>query len=320
MHNLRRFYYNNKDKIWKVVLITAFLLGMIYLLDSTAIDRINEKTKNKEIESDEIYTNIDMQTYIEKESAISGSTITKTEVEKINKTISEFLQYCKNGNIQEAYDMLSTDCKENHYKTLDEFDERYVKKKYSKDNVFKIQKWINNMYKVSITTDMLSSGVVNANEKIEYITIIEEGTEKKLNVNEYVGQININKQMSQNNMEVTVIKKQMYKDYEIYEFKIKNLSDKTIMLDSLQKIGTMYLEDLNNIKYNAYGHEIFEQSLIIKPKEETNISIKYANPYTTRVNIKQIVFENIISDYITYKKEENKKQYEGINEIIIKLK
>lgn len=319
MHNLRRFYYSNKDKIWKVVLIIAFILGTIYLLDRTALERINENNKNSVIESDEIYENADTQTYIEKESAISGSTVTQTEVNKINQTISKFLQYCKTGNSQEAYNMLSTDCKENHYKTIEEFENRYMKKKYSNNNVFEIQKWINNTYKVSILTDMLSTGEVGGNEKIEYITIVTEDNVEKLNVNEYIGEWNINKQTTQNNIEATVLKKQMYKDYEIYDFKIKNLSEKAIMLDSLQKIGTMYLEDTNKIKYNAYAHEIFEPNLEIKPNEEVSISIKYANPYTTRVNIRKIVFENIISDYVTYKKMENKKEYEGIYELIFEL-
>jgi len=313
------FYYRNKDKIWKVVLIIAFILGIIYLLDSTALERINENNKNSEIESDEIYENTDTQIYIEKESAISGSTVTKTEVNKINQTISKFLQYCKTGNTQEAYDMLSTDCKESHYKTIEEFENRYMKKKYSNNNVFEIQKWISNTYKISILTDMLSTGEVNSHEKIEYITIVTEDNVEKLNVNEYVGTWNINKQTIQNDIEVTVLKKQMYKDYEIYDFKIKNLSDKTIMIDSLQKIGTMYLEDTNKIKYNAYAHELFEPTLEIKPKEEKNISIKYANPYTTRVIIKQIVFENIISDYIMYKNLENKEEYEAIKDVTIKL-
>ena len=318
MHNLRRFDYRNKDKIWKVVLIIAFVLGIIYLLDSIALDRINEKNNTIEIEN-EIYENTDTQTYIEKESAISGSTVTKAEVNKINQTISKFLQYCKTGNTQEAYNMLSNDCKENHYKTIEEFENRYMKKKYSNNNVFEIQKWINNTYKVSILTDMLSTGEVGGNEKIEYITTVTEDNVEKLNVNEYIGEWNINKQTTQNNIEVTVLKKQMYKDYEIYDFKIKNLSEKTIMLDSLQKIGTMYLEDTNKIKYNAYAHEKFEPNLEIKPNEEKSISIKYANPYTTRVTIKEIVFENIISDYITYKTSENKKEYEDTYEVTIKL-
>jgi len=318
MHNLRRFYYKNKDKIWKVVLIIAFLLGMIYFLDYTALERNNEKNIYEEIE-EEIYENADAQTYIEKESAISGSTVTQTEVNKINQTITQFLQYCKNGNSQEAYNMLSKDIKENHYKTLEEFEDRYIKKKYNKYDVFEIQKWIGNTYKVTISTDMLATGEITGKQTIEYITIVTEEDEQKLNVNGYIVQIDINKQEMQDNIEIAVLKKQSYMDYEVYHFKIKNLSNKTIMLDSLQKIGTMYLEDLDKNKYNAYGHELFEPTLEIKPKEEVNISIKYANPYTTRVNINKIVFENIILDYPKYKVLENKKEYTETSEVTIKL-
>jgi cytochrome c-type biogenesis protein CcmE len=117
MHNLRRFYYSNKNKIWKVVLIVAFLLGTIYFLDNTAIERKN----NEDIYTQPdklIYENDETQTYIKDKSATTGSIVTETEVKKINETISRFLQYCKTDNTQEAYNMLSADCIANEYNSL----------------------------------------------------------------------------------------------------------------------------------------------------------------------------------------------------------
>lgn len=319
MHNLRRFYYKNKDKIWKVVLIIAFLLGIIYFLNNNVIEKINDSNNGSLIIDNQIYENTETQTYIEKESAISGSIITEKEVDKINKTVNQFLQYCKNGNSQEAYDMLSVDSKENQYKTLDEFENRYMKKKYNNENVFKIEKWISDTYKITISTDMLATGEIDNVEKIEYISIVMEGQEQKLNINGYVGKSIVNKKTIQKDIEISVLEKQRYIDYEIYNFKIINLSEKKIKVDSLQKIGTMHLEDSNKIKYNAYAHELFEPNLEIKPNEEVSINIKYANPYSTRVVIKKIVFENIISDYVKYKTMQNKKEYKEICEVVIEV-
>lgn len=318
MHNLRRFYYSNKNKIWKVVLIVAFLLGTIYFLDNTAIERKNKKeiyTQPDKL----IYENDETQTYIKDKSATTGSIVTETEVKKINETISRFLQYCKTNNIQEAYNMLSTDCIEKEYNSLEKFKEKYVNKKFSSIDVYEIQNWGGNTYKIDIYDDMLITGEIDYKRKIEYITIVNENGQSKLNINGYIGGMPIEKEFQDNNLQIKVISKKSYMDYEIYDFKIKNLSDKTIKMDTLQKIGTMYLEDYNGNKYNAYAHEIFDSNIEIRPKEEINISITYANPYSKRVTIKNIIFKNIILDYVQYENTENKAHYNRFYEVTINI-
>lgn len=317
MHNLRRFYYNNKSKIWKVVLIIAFILGIIQLLDNMAS---KNKQQNEYIEFDaEIYKDDENKTYITDKSAIGGSVVTESDANKINQTISKFLQYCKNSNIQEAYNMLSNTCKENEYNTIEKFQNKYIKNKFTKDDVFEIQSWMGNTYKVSISKDMLSTGEINSTKKIDYITIVKEENGEKININSYIKHKNINKQIAQNDIEITVIDKNVYMDYEIYKFKIKNLSNKTIKMDSLKKAGTMYIQDLDNITYNAYAHEIFENDIEIKSNQEIYISIKYACRYSTNINISKIVFKNIILDYVKYKGSMNHEQFDEVCEIQVEL-
>ena len=114
MHNLRHFYYQNKEKIWKVVLIIAFLLYIIYFLNEHEIENSNKNlyTPNS---NNVNYIDEENKTYIANQSAISGGTVTENEVQKINNTVSKFLQYCKNGKTEEAYNMISRDCKEKQY-------------------------------------------------------------------------------------------------------------------------------------------------------------------------------------------------------------
>lgn len=318
MHNLRHFYYQNKEKIWKVVLIIAFLLGIIYFLNWQTEEKMKESpsTSNNTTVN---YSDGENNTYISDKSAISGGTVTEKDVEKINDTISKFLQYCKNEKKEEAYNMLSADCKETEYDTLEKFQEKYLDKKFSKDDVYEIENWLNNTYKITISKDLLSTGDANAQKRIEYITIVTENSEKKLNVNSYIGQKDINKEKTEKNVKITVVSKKKYLDYEIYNFKIENLSDKTININTLQKIGTMYLEDSNGNKYNAYSHEILEEDLEIKSKRKIDISIKYANSYSSRTNIEKIVFENIILDYVQYQKVEDVELFEDICEITINI-
>ena len=319
MHNLRHFYYQNKEKIWKVVLFIAFLLGIIFFLNRNVGEDSNKNlyTSNS---SNTNYMDEQNKTYISDKSAISGGTVTQEEVKQVNNTISRFLQYCKSGDAEQAYNMLSNNCKENGYNTLDKFKEKYIKSKFDKDSIYEIEKWIDRTYKISISKDILATGNVNDNTKItDYITIVTENSEEKININSYIGEQEINKETTQNNVRITAISKKIYMDYEIYDFKIENLSNKTIKIDTLQKIGTMYLEDKNGDKYNAHAHEILEQDLEINSKQQLNISIKYANTYSGNRKIKKIVFENIILDYVKYKSIDNIEKFEDVCKLTINL-
>lgn len=318
MHNLRHFYYQNKEKIWKVVLIIAFLLGIIYFINNSYEPEKNSNN-TATLQENNIYSDNENKTYISDKSAISGSKVTETEVKKINNTINKFLQYCKAGNVQEAYNMISADCKQNEFKTIEKFQEKYLKEKFSKDSIYEIEKWINDTYKISISEDPIATGQVNNSKRVEYITIIDENDEERLNINSYIGSKKINKNATQNEVKITAVSKKIYMDYEIYDFTIENLSNKTIKVNSLEKTGTMYLEDTRGNTYNAYGHEILENELEIKSNSKFNISIKYANTYSDKTKIEKIVFEDIILDYVEYKKAENTEKFENMCKLTIEL-
>lgn len=319
MHKLRRFYYQNKEKIWKVILIIVLILALIYFLSKTAVNRNNQKISNISVNS-KIYSDEENRTYISEQSAISGEAITEKQVTKINNTISKFLQYCKNGNVQEAYNMLSENCKKDRYSSAEKFNELYVKSKFNKLQVYDIQNWISNTYRVSISNDLLATGNIQDSQKqIEYITITNENGEDKLNIHGYIGKRGINKEILENDIRIKVIDKQIYMDYEIYNIEIENLSKKIIMLDSLENTGTIYLKDNSGNKYNARMHEILEEEITIKPKHVENVSIKFTKTYSPSKNIKSIIFENLILDYNEYKKQGTNEESEYICEITINL-
>lgn len=318
MHSLRHFYYQNKEKIWKVVLIIAFLLGAIYYINYL----IQNKKESNNVETKEpttFYANEQDNTYISDTSAISGGKVSKEEAENISNSISKFLQYCKNGNVEQAYNMLSNDCKETEYETIEDFQKRYLNGKFNKNDTYEIEKWIWNTYKVSISEDILATGNIDGEKRIEYITIVKENSQDKLNINGYIGKHNINKTTTSNDVKITVLNKKVYMDYEEYDFSIENLSNKTIKLDSLEKTGTMYLESSSGSKYNAYGHELTDDDLEIKSGHTYNLSIKYANEYSDKVTIKRVVFSNVILDYPKYKLSEDTKEFKDVCELNINM-
>ena len=316
MHNLRKFYYQNKEKMWKVILIVALVLGLIYLLSSFAIELNNSKIVSTTT-NNTYYYNENNDTYISGTSAVYGESITKTEADKINNTISQFIEYCKNQKFTEAYNMLTEDCKQDRYNTLEKFTEQYAKVKFNLEQTYEIKKWESNTYQVEISEDILATGNVNNNQKgIEYITI---DNQNNLNINGFIGKRSINKEKTENDVRIKLVDKQVYMDYEIYNFEIENLSNKTIKLDSLENTGTIYLTNRSENKFKAYMHEILDEEITIGAKHTFNISIKFANTYTANRNITGITFENLILDYSEYQKSTNKEEFEGICEFKIDL-
>ena len=320
MHNLRHFYYQNKENILKGILIIAFILGIIYYLNYLVGEKNKTNLNNGAAQNNvSIYKDEENKTYISDKSAIYGDTIYEHEVEKINNTISKFLQYCRNGNTEEAYNMLSTDCKETLYSTLEKFQEKYIKLKFSNSSIFEIENWIDDTYKISISEDILATGKINNEKQTDYITIVKENSAEKLNINGYIGKKEINKQHTSNEIKIMAINKKVYMDYEEYELKIDNLSNKTIKLDSLEDTDTIYLKSSTNSNYNAYAHELYNEDLEIKSKHSNTINIKFAKTYSNNVQIEKIVFDNVILNYPKYKTEENKKEFKEICQFILDL-
>lgn len=318
MHSLRHLYYQNKEKIWKVILIIAFVLGIIYLLNLYEIKKSSkgELTSNENLN----YYNESSKTHISEKTAISGESLTEKEVTKINNIISRFLKYCQNGQAEEAYNMLSQDCKKNRYSTLEKFKDQYIQVKFNKQQIYTVQKWEYNTYKIDICEDIMATGNINSNEKItEYITIEEQEGVEKLNINGYIGKKIINKEEIKNDVKIKVTENHTYMEYEQYNFEIENLSSKVIKIDSLNNTGTIYLKDSSGNKYKARMHEILDEETIINPKQRFNLSIKFTNTYSYIRDITSITFENLILDYNKYYKLENKDDFQDICKFVIIL-
>ena len=95
-------------------------------------------------------------------------------------------------------------------------------------------------------------------------------------------------------MEVKLLRKDAYMDYEIYTFDVKNNTEKTSILGRVNDAENVsYLIDKNGLKYNAYVHEIPQNLLEILGKQEKTIQIKYFSEYSSSRKLKKLVFPKI---------------------------
>ena len=87
--------------------------------------------------------------------------------------ISSFLDYCNNKEIQKAYEMLSKECINEKYPTIEKFKQEYIDKIFSYPKEYEIEKE-NDEYKITIIEGALQSGTIENRNSIESYYKIKE--------------------------------------------------------------------------------------------------------------------------------------------------
>ena len=306
MNELKLFYNRHRKKIWLAVLIIASLLAIVYVLNYFLTGNNDDKKNMDIVNQEEVLSDIRNSSNVDlssTESAVSGSNVNSDILRSATEAIGKFFEYCRNGNIEEAYNMLTDECKEEMYNSQEDFKKWYVDDLYSGEEVdYEIQNWIGNTYKIDFAVgNMLATG--NPNDvvtKQDYITVVKkDNNEYKLNINDYIGRNEVNKEKEQDNIKITVLNKNTYMDNEIYQIKVENNSDKDILLANLNKTDEIYIEDSNGVKYFAYTQELTEPEMIINSGDNRTINIKFYSSYVSTKYIERLVFSNAITNYNT---------------------
>lgn len=317
MGKLRRYYYENKTKIWKVILIIAFILILIQFANYM-VGRKNEKTPQttNNIVKNTILDNSSLTT---DKSAINGGTVSNSQLEEEINIIERFLSLCNNQEFEKAYELVSNECKENLFNNFEKFKKDYC------DNIFKTKKsfttenWAGSTYKVRMAEDILATGQSSSNTMAiqDYITITDNNGQKKLNINNYIGRENFDKETNQKDIIIKILYKDVFMEYETYTIQVKNKTENTIYLDNGEKEEKMYVQDSKGVKHEAAVSELIYSTFKIEAGQTRQYNIKYINPYISNRKIKNIVFENLILNYEKYIK--NPKTYTDIISYKIEL-
>lgn len=314
---LLAFYNNNKRKILVIIICILILIAIPRILEFI-VNFTKKEPGDLGVINQTVQNTLNTSVIESEESVISGEKI-YAEQEAFIKLIDNFVEQCNNGNLEQAYSLLSTDCQQELYPTIESFKNNYYDRVFNQTKkTALIENWISNIYKIDYTNDILSSGLYDEDSNIQdYISVVDENGEIRLNINSYIGETAINRNTSYLNINVNIISKKVYMDYEVYKFKIQNNSGNDILLDDQQSIDTMYIEDENGNKYDAYMHELTNSSLTIPDGAVREIEIKYYNKYNSNKTIRKVVFSKVVLNNYWYSALESKSSYNyyGIIEI-----
>ena len=293
MHKLRRFIYQNKYQILGVLGIIAFILIIIQLMNLWA-----RKNNNSEIENRQQNTTIVNENnsgVISEKSAVTGKEVSKKQLDNETTAINKFMEYCNNQDFENAYNMITEECKKQMYNSLDVFKQSYYKNVFNGEKKnFTIENWVKDTYRVNITGDVLATGNVDEYSKQDYITVKQVNGEYKLNINNYIGYTEINKKTTEKNISIEVIGKNTYKDYETYTFNATNNTGSVMQLDNISNTESLYIEDSKGVKYPYYNHELTTPMITVSAGQTKEITIKFYSSYVSTKKIERIVFSKIM--------------------------
>ena len=290
------FYNRNRFTIWVVIAAIIVFLAILRLLNSLVIKQ-EEESRNSVFKDERLYEN-----KIDIKEQISENAIEKNE----ELIIDKFIKYCNAKDTTNAYKLLTDECKKNLFPTINDFEKNYVFVNFNTEKLYSKETYYINTYKVYFYENMLSTGVISSSSIQDYYTIVEENGEIKLNIGGYIGEEKINKSYKKTKLNIEILKKDVYQDYEIYQLNVANITDKTIILDTKNSTKTIYILGDDDMAYYSASHEKIDQNLTIKPNSLNILTIKFMKEYNTG-DSNSIVFKDVIYDYI---ENTNKNEYE----------
>ena len=256
------------------------------------------KNNNSEIENRQQNTTIVNENnsgVISEKSAVTGKEVSKQQLDNETTAINKFMEYCNNQDFENAYNMITEECKKQMYNSLDIFKQSYYKNVFNGEKKnFTIENWVKDTYRVNITGDVLATGNVDEYSKQDYITVKQVNGEYKLNINNYIGYTEINKKTTEKNISMEVIGKNTYKDYETYTFNVTNNTGSVMQLDNISNTESLYIEDSKGVKYPYYNHELTTPMITVSAGQTKEITIKFYSSYVSTKKIERIVFSNIM--------------------------
>lgn len=292
MSKIIRYWNQNRKQIIIVIAIIAFIIIMLQVINNLA--KQTNKSNNNTNSTSKV---TDLQK--PNRSTITGQNVPETVTKENTDIIKTFVDYCNNNQAQKAYELLSNDCKEEFNNNINEFINDYYNRIFKTKKTYNLELLYTEAgsytYKTTYYDDnLLATGGKGTNNNFEdYITIINQDGERKLNINSFIKNQKIDKTQVTNNIEITIKNKKVYRSYEQYKIAIKNSNSAAIILSDGKNSEDICLLDKNDTKYVAFLHEIPEYNLSLGAGRTTELNISFNKIYAPTRVIEKIQFGNI---------------------------
>lgn len=317
MRKLMRYWETNKKKILTIIGLLAFIIFIVHFMNAIIADSI-EKTKNENSFSTQTNEEIGPT-----KSIIDDSKISTQTAQENTQMIKQFVEHCNQKNYQNAFNLLSSSCqKEIFNNDVNVFKQDYVDKIFDTDKTYNAELWTtgdkNYIYQIKYYEDnLLATGGKNTNINTEdYITIVKENGENRLNIKNFIFYEEINKTVTKADVEIIIHNRKVYKTYESYDITVKNNTANTISVSLANNEEDIFLVDENGAKYNSMLYEIPQYFLNVKSRYQTNINLSFNKAYNVYRKTESMRFQGIVLNYEEYANN----SYKDLEKVTIDIK
>ncbi len=237
-----------------------------------------------------------LQTTYEPHTSVldNSKTVSKNISNPIEDKIEEYVGYCNQAEWQKAYNMLSDACKEysfNH--DIQEF-MKYVYTKMPTPKKYAIQDYSNDgntyIYQIKYTDDFLATGLTNTTYQYTEEKMIfkrQKDGSLEMAVGNFVDFADI-KNISENNyVKIDVKSVVKYYSVEVYNIKITNRTENTIVIADGQEENEVML-NLKSSETRSMDKK--EAGIVLEPQESRTLGISFPKFYDNEDDAQSITF------------------------------
>ena len=269
-------------KYGKLIFIVLITLIVIY-----AIDKIVDKLSVSKTPQTSATPNI----------SVINSEKAPSKVQKTTENfVEEFIDYCNSGEYEKAYNLLSDDCKEDRFSTIQEFKD-YVKVKFFKSRKYAIQNYsVHNdkyIYNVKLFDDIMATGLTNSDYKYieeKIVAFYNEDGKLVYNIGGFIGKEYIQGVQENEYLKADIKERYVYYGYEIYKVKLTNRSENIVVIQDGNVEETEVLLDIGN---DDKRENVNTNNIVLAPGESKQVSMSFNKFYDDGDDSNSIILNNI---------------------------
>lgn len=225
-----------------------------------------------------------------------GEEVPQEEQEPIQKLFDEYISYCNKKEYENAYNMLSTKCKEVVYPTIEDY-KRYIDAVFDQKKIYNIQNMSNideaYIYRIRYLNDILATGLTEGEEvwyDEDIVTVVTENEQKKLNIREYIKTDELNRVYENEYMKIEIEDRDVQYEAETYHLKISNRSEYIIVLSDFTEPNEVVIQAGGMI--SSYEKE-YNNKIVIKPGQTGYYTLMFDKSYDLSSKTQSMKFNKV---------------------------
>lgn len=231
-------------------------------------------------------------TYTPHVSVMDSKEVPQKYQEPIQNLVETYFNYCNNKEYEKAYNLITKDCRDKMYPTLEQF-KGYIDEVFEgKKKIYNIQSYsiVGNkyIYEIRILDDILANGTTDGYYYYqEKIILTEENGEMKLSIGQYINDENPEIIVEDEYMEIKISNKSIEYDTETYTIQFRNKTDKCIViLDNKQNNEVV----LNLGSKTRQPINYTSSKIVLYPNTTTTRDVVFSKYYDDGTTAQKITF------------------------------